>query len=187
MRFFALALLLAGVPLAGQEVALEIDPARSTVRFELDAMLHTVRGAFAVKGGRIRFNPATGSISGEIVVDAASGSSGNEGRDRKMHTTVLESGRYPEIILRPVRIAGPIGPGSSKVQMAGVLAIHGAEHEVTIPLTVEISGGRYHAVGEFRVPYVKWSMKNPSNLFLRVKEYVDLSIDAIAIPVTASN
>ena len=91
----------------GQEIVLNADPAHSTVEFKLSATLHTVHGSFKLKHGEVRFNPATGKISGVVVVDATSGNSGNDKRDRRMHQEILESGKYPEIsrVIRP-RIAG---------------------------------------------------------------------------------
>ena len=62
-------------PTLGQEIVLDLDPARTIVEFTLADFLHTVHGNFKLKHGAIRFDPATGKISGEVVVDAASGES----------------------------------------------------------------------------------------------------------------
>jgi hypothetical protein len=70
-----------------------VDPAQSTVHWTLGSSLHTVHGTFALKRGSFRVDPATSKAGGEIVVDATSGKSGNDGRDRKMHKDVLESAR----------------------------------------------------------------------------------------------
>ena len=102
------------------------------MQFTFPATLHTVHGSFKLKRGAIRFDPATGKIGGELVVDASSGASGDEGRDRRMHKDILESGRYPEIVFTPDRVDGAIAPqGVSQIQVHGVFRIHGAEHEIT--------------------------------------------------------
>ena len=44
--------------------------------------------------GSLQVDPATGKASGEIVVDATSGKSDNDGRDKKMHKDVLESAKF---------------------------------------------------------------------------------------------
>src|ERR1700723_3868242 len=93
----SIVLLCAGVA-SGQEIAFNLDPAKTTVQFTLGASLHTVHGNFKLKRGAIRFDPATGKIGGEVVVDATSGESGSEGRDRRMHTQILDSARYPDIV-----------------------------------------------------------------------------------------
>jgi hypothetical protein len=59
-----------------------------------------------------------------------------------------------------------------------MFSIHGAEHEVTIPVQVEMKPGWWTAVLNFEVPYVKWGMKNPSTLLLRVDQSVDIKIQA---------
>src|ERR1700733_13188421 len=97
-----------GATAAAQEVALKIDPSTSTVNFTLGDVLHTVRGTFKVTRGNLRFERASGKVSGEIVVDAKSGESGSGMRDRKMHKEVLESDRYPEIAFHPDRVDGQV-------------------------------------------------------------------------------
>ncbi len=150
-------------------------------------MLHTVHGSFALKRGSIRFDPLTGKVSGELVVDAASGNSGNGARDRRMHQNILESQRYPEIVLRPDRVQGKVAAqGASQVEMHGMFAIHGAEHEVVMPVQVDARDGHYTAAIHFTVPYVSWGMKNPSTLFLRCGDKVDIEIQTVARPAVNS-
>src|ERR1700704_5708041 len=101
-----------------QEVAAQLDPAQTKIEFKLGSTLHTVEGTFKLKSGAIRFDPATGKMSGSIVVDATSGESGNGGRDRKMHREILESGKYPEIIFTPNEVKGTFDPkGPSRVEV----------------------------------------------------------------------
>jgi polyisoprenoid-binding protein YceI len=176
-----LAALAAVASAAPPETALAIDPAQTKVEFTLGALLHTVHGTFRLKRGDIRFDPATGRASGELVVDATSGASGDATRDGRMHTSILESGRYPEIVFRPDRVEGAVAPqGKSQVRLHGTFSIHGGDHEVTMLADVEAGQGQYVATVTFAVPYVKWGMKNPSTLFLRVKDEVDITIHTVA-------
>lgn len=172
-------LLAAGVALAAeQEATFQLDPAQTTVTFTLGDVLHTVRGSFKVKQGSLRLEPS-GKISGEIVVDATSGNSGSGMRDRKMHKEVLESGRYPDIAFRPDRVEGALAPdGKSSVAVHGIFSIHGTEHEMTVPAQIERSGDHWTATVHFKIPYQKWGMKNPSTLFLRVSDTVDIDLSA---------
>jgi hypothetical protein len=66
------------------------------------------------------------------------------------------------------------------VQLHGVFAIHGVEHEILLPVTVDAGGGQYNVIGIFEVPYVKWGMKNPSTLMLRVDDKVEIVIHSVA-------
>jgi polyisoprenoid-binding protein YceI len=163
--------------------ALRIDAARTRVGFTLSSVLHTVHGTFRLTRGDLRFDPSTGSASGELVVDAASGDTGNGTRDGRMHNHVLESAKYPEIVFRPDRVEGTVAPeGASEVRLHGAFTIHGSAHELSVPLSVRASGGQYAATARFEVPYVAWGMKNPSTLFLRVSDKVDLTVETVALP-----
>jgi len=166
-----------------QEIELNPDPAQTTVRFTLPATLHTVHGAFKLKRGAIHFDPATGKISGEVVVDAASGASADDSRDRRMHKDILESSRYPEIVFTPDRVDGPIAPqGASQIQVHGMFRIHGAEHPITLPVQVQMNHGHASVTTTFSIPYVKWGMKNPSSFVLRVSDTVEIQAAAVALP-----
>jgi polyisoprenoid-binding protein YceI len=171
----------AGDSIPAQETVLQIDPALTKVSFTLEDVLHTVHGTFALRRGTIRFEPLSGKASGELVVDAASGNSGSPARDRRMKANILECDRYPEITFRPDHVQGKVlAEGASQIELHGMFVIHGSEHEVTLPLQVEASAGKYRATGRFDVPYVKWGMKNPSTLMLRVKDKVAIDIQTVA-------
>jgi polyisoprenoid-binding protein YceI len=179
----SLILLLVGgaspVPGRAQDAALDFVPARTTVKFTLGDTIHTVHGEFDLKRGGIHFNSATGVISGEIVVDATSGRTGNGMRDRKMHKDILESAANPEIVFRPDRIDGKVAnQGKSNIQVHGIFSIHGGDHEIMIPVEVEMGADHWSAAGHFVVPYQKWGIKNPSTFILRVSESVELDVRA---------
>ena len=166
-------------PAFAQEATLRLDPEKTTVRFTLEATMHTVHGTFRLKNGAIKFNPATGAASGAVVVDATSGETGNQRRDRNMHRDVLVSERYPEITFTPTRVVGPVQPqGESSVQVEGVLRLQGSDHPITLPFKVQASENELRATTQFTVPYVAWGLKNPSTFFLHVADKVELSIDA---------
>jgi polyisoprenoid-binding protein YceI len=174
------ALLLAfAVSAAAQDTAFQLDPAQTSVKFTLGDVLHTVRGTFHLKRGSLELEPASGKISGEIVVDAGSGNSGSGMRDRKMNKEVLESNRYPEIAFHPDRIEGAVAnQGKSSVRVHGMFNIHGVDREITVPAEVEMSADHWTATVHFTVPYAKWGMKNPSTLFLRVNDSVEIDLTA---------
>ncbi len=160
-------------------LVLQFDPQHTSIAFTLGDVLHTVRGTFRADPGSLDFDPASGNLSGEIVVDARSGQSGNGMRDRKMHREILESEHFPEITFRPDRIDGTVSLlGKSSVRLHGIFSIHGDDHELTIPAQVEMFSDHWSAELHFSIPYVRWGMKNPSTLFLRVNESVDINMNA---------
>jgi polyisoprenoid-binding protein YceI len=154
----------------------EFAPAETALHFSLEASLHTVHGEFRLKHGTVHFDPASGAISGEIVADATSGKTGNDGRDRRMHGEILETALYPEIVFRPDRVEGKLGDGASTLQVHGIFSIHGAEHEMTLPVQVEMAAGHWTASSHFVIPYVKWGIKNPSNFFLHVSQEAGVDV-----------
>jgi polyisoprenoid-binding protein YceI len=160
------------------EVVLKLDPALSKVHWTLGSTAHTVHGSFAFKRGDLHLDTSTGNARGEIIVDAASGSSGNDGRDKKMHKDVLESSRYTEVIFRPDRVEGQITPqGTSRVKVHGQFVLHGSEHELTVPVHAELSGDHWTAEARFSVPFIDWGLKNPSNFFLKVNHAAEIELE----------
>lgn len=188
MRLFvpvcvSVALLAAGEAILSPTRSFAIDSAQTKVEFTLGSLLHTVHGDFKLKRGTLRYDAQSGKLSGELVVDAASGESGSPARDKRMHASILESAKYPEIIFRPDRVDGKVAAeGRSEVQVHGVFAIHGVEHEMLVPATVGAADGQYNVTVTFEVPYVKWGMKNPSTLMLRVNDKVEVIVQTVAHP-----
>ncbi len=168
------------VPAArAQDLAVQLDPAQTKIEFTLGATLHTVHGSFRLKNGAIRFDPSSGSASGTVVIDAASGESGNDGRDRRMHREILESDKFPEIIFTPKLIKGALAAeGASKLEVTGQIRMHGQDHEVTLPIEVVSGGEKLRLTTQIAIPYVQWGLKNPSTFVLRVSERVTIDIRA---------
>jgi polyisoprenoid-binding protein YceI len=175
----ALAAAQPAAPPVTRELLLQLDPAGSEAEISLTGNVHTVHGTFRLKRGAIHFDPATGRASGEVVFDATSGKTGNGSRDNKMHKDVIESRRYPEIVFRPDHAEGQLAAsGASTLQVHGMFAMHGAEHEVTFPVEISFAGNAWTAKASFQVPYAHWGMKNPSNFFLRVDDEVQVQFHA---------
>jgi polyisoprenoid-binding protein YceI len=173
-----LALLIAAASHA-QDSVVQVEPAQTKIEFSLGSSLHTVHGRFALKSSTIHFDPASGKISGAIVVDATSGESGNGGRDARMHREILESAKFPEIVFTPTQIKGAVAAdGTSKVEVSGRFRLHGKEHDVTLPVEVVAEGQKLQVAIHFEIPYVEWGLKNPSNFFLHASDKVEVEIHA---------
>ena len=181
-RIYLLVALVAVVcirPVLAQDSVFELDPANTKIAFTLDATLHTVHGTFKLKSGKVNFNTATGAASGSIVVDATSGNTENDGRDRKMHKTVLESAQYPEITFAPTKVTGTVAPsGDSTVIVEGIFRLHGADHPITASVPIHVHGNIVDAKVRFIVPYVEWGLKSANTFFLHVGDEVDVEVDA---------
>src|SRR5260370_1372946 len=126
----------------------------------------------------LRFELATGNVNGEIVVDAGSGQSGSDSRDKKMHKEVLESSRFTEIIFRPERVEGTVQPqGTSSTHLHGVCVLHGSEHEITVPVRAGLKSDQWKGTATFSVPYNEWGLKNPGNFLLKVDHTVSIEVE----------
>ena len=167
------------LPLAASDIALELDPAHTTIEFAVGSTLHTVHGTFKLKRGAIQFNSETGKASGEIVVDASSGVSGEDARDHRMHKEILETMRFPDAVFTADHVTGTLAPqGDSQLDVHGMLLLHGAPHEMTWHFGAKANAGEVSATTQFTIPYVQWGIKNPSNFLLKVKDKVDVTVHA---------
>jgi polyisoprenoid-binding protein YceI len=186
--FAGLATLILAPASRAQGSIVQLDPAQTKIEFSLSGNFHTVHGKFALKSSAIQFDPSNGTISGAIIVDASSGDSGNNGRDKKMHREILESGKFPEIIFTPGQISGTVAAdGASKVEVAGKFRLHGQDHDVTLPVDVTIDGRNLQIATHLEIPYVQWGLKNPSNFLLRVSDKVTIDIQATGRVQTGGN
>lgn len=174
---FALAAL--AIPAFAADYSLELKPGNTKVQWTLGDVLHTVRGTFKLKQGEINFNTENGSASGRVVVDVASGESGSDARDSRMHSNVLESKKYPEAVFVPAHFDGTLSvPGTSTVKVQGTLTIHGAAHPVTMEVQATTTAEQIQAKMSFDIPYAAWGMKDPSTFLLKVNKAVQMSIEA---------
>jgi polyisoprenoid-binding protein YceI len=174
----AVALLLAPAAAPAAEGTFSVDPAASTVRFTLEATLHTVEGEGRVQGGEIHFYADGGAASGAVRVDAQSFRTGIEARDDDMHEQVLESGRFPEIRFTAERLeVRSRSADAAEVTIHGKLALHGAEHDVAVPAHLALEGGALHVTGAFTVPYVAWGLRDLSTFVLRVAKEVEVQLE----------
>jgi len=181
-------LLTVGVPAFAQKAApieIKLDPNTTSIHWTLNTTVHTVHGTFKLKSGSFHIDPATGDASGQIVVAATSGESGDSARDKRMHGTVLESSQYPTITFRPTHVVGKIDlatPGL--VTVAGFLNLHGQDHPMQITVNLHPQAPAVALAAHFAVPYVAWGLKDPSTFIFRTDKEVILDIAATALPAS---
>jgi polyisoprenoid-binding protein YceI len=174
--FFALVPI--GAPIAhAQQQTFTVKPDSSQVGFALAGTGHHVNGTFHVQSGSIEFDPGTHTIEGAVVVASGSGNSGEPSRDKKMNTDVLDVTHFAEISFAPKSYQGTLAPsGDSTVQVTGVFTLHGAPHDLTVPMQIHIDGTNVTAKTHFTVPYVQWGLKDPSVFILKVAKDVDVDL-----------
>ena len=167
------------LPLLAAETTLIFDPPKTEIHWTLDTLLHTVHGTFQLRSGTVRFDPTTGQASGALVVDARSGQSGGSSRDSRMHSSILESPKFADIVFRPDHVEGQIPvQGKATIRVHGLFELHGQSHEMTLPMELNVEAQQIGAKTHFPVPYISWGLKNPSTFILKVNDKVDVEIAA---------
>ena len=147
------------------------------LNFSLGSTLHTVHGSIPLAGGVILFDLETGKASGEVQVEARAAETGNDKRDKKMHSKVLESESFPEIVFSAESIEGELIDGqSSRVTLKGQIRLHGSEHPAQIEAEVTQAGTHITANGALSIPYVAWGLDDPSVFVLRVDKIVEVDL-----------
>ncbi len=164
------AALAAGTGIAGaQDVPqiFHINPARSSVTFSVPGSGEaangkpngTTDGSFKVAKGSLRFVAADQQMTGQIVVMAASETSGNAGRDKAIRSQVLQAKQFGTITFTPARYEGKFDrTGTSTLQVHGVLTLEGKPHEMTLPVEITSNGYEATATTKIVVPYIEWGV-----------------------------
>ncbi len=161
----------------GQHQTFTVTPEASDVAFTLGASDHTVNGTFHVQSGSVTFDRGASTISGAVVVAAGSGNSGNQGRDKKMNHDVLDVERFADVSFVPKSYQGAVAAsGDSNIQVTGVFTLHGAPHDLTVPMQIHIDGTNLTAITHFTVPYVQWGLKDPSFFVFKVAKEVGIDL-----------
>jgi hypothetical protein len=125
-------------------------------------------------------------IAGRVVVAAGSGKTGNDSRDRKMTTEILDVPHFADISFVPKSYKGTIAaPGDSTIEVSGTFTLHDTPHDMKVPMQLRIDGARCTAATHIVVPYAQWGLKDPSIFILKVAKQVDvnLSFGGVLSPV----
>lgn len=77
----------------------------------------------------------------------------------------------------PERVTGHENPnGDFAATLAGILRLHGSDHEIALDISGHLAGDYLSATTHFARPYVTWGLTDFSILFLRVDKVVDMTI-----------
>lgn len=155
----------------------KVDPATSEVHFTLGASDGPVNGSFRVTGGEFTLDQASGAMTGTVTVDATSGTSGNQKRDKKMTNDQMKAQTYPAVTFAPTKFSGPVKDSADSTgQVDGNFTLLGQGHPISVPMNVHMEGDRFSATGEFTVPFVSWGMKDPSFMMFKVEKQVKVQL-----------
>ena len=174
---------------APEPLRYRFDPARSVLRWELPATLHTVRGVAPRFEGFVQADPQPGGgfdVEARITVNAASMNTGNAKRDRTMREKVLETERHPEIVFELERFTGPVSrmrTGENfTARIEGKLTIHGHTEPVLLPVDIHVFEDHAIVTGSFPVHWKKYGLADPSFGLVKVKEPLQVVFRLRAVP-----
>jgi polyisoprenoid-binding protein YceI len=112
----------------------EIDPAHSSVNFNIRHLVSRTQGRFGKFSGTIemdRQNPSSAKVKAEI--DTASIDTGIPDRDKHLRSPdFFDAEKFPKIVFEST---GVVAQGTDKATLKGNLTMHG----VTKPVTLEVS------------------------------------------------
>jgi polyisoprenoid-binding protein YceI len=189
--FGALGILAASVGQAQEPGPLRyrFDAARSVLKWELPATLHTVRGVAPRFEGFVQADPLPEGrfdVRARIAVNAAAMNTGNPKRDRTLREKVLETERHPEIVFELKGFTGPLSRMRPDeiftAQVEGTLTIHGHTEPVLLPVDVHVLEDHVLVTGTFPVHWKKYGLADPSFGLVRVKEPLHVVFRLRAVP-----
>jgi len=114
-----------------------------------------------------------------VVVEPGQFDSGNFIRDAQARSSVFNIARYPTIIFTVTRISADLNNlpsgATRRLMMRGILAMHGVERSLEVPVTVSRNGNSFSASGEFRVLLSDFGMARPRFFHLIVEDLVEVA------------
>jgi len=155
----------------------KIDPAHSTITFNVRHMLGTARGKFSKFSGTIvvdRDQPDQSSVS--VSISAASIDTGIAKRDEHLRGELFDVVKYPEITFRSRRVKQT---GANSGEIAGDLTMHGVTRPIvlTVQLLPTKEGTRW------RVTTAPLKRSQFGLVFSKSAETVSMISDDVAVEI----
>lgn len=155
----------------------------TTIRYEVDATIHTVKGTVDKLTGRawLLSDSDPRSVQVEVSFAIADMSSGNDSRDTRMRKA-MHADTQPVVRLRlaakELCLPASITPqGSCSGSLGGELSISGVSLPVTAPVTVRNSPDSLVVQGSTTVSWKAFSIEDPSTLLASVQDPVHITYE----------
>jgi polyisoprenoid-binding protein YceI len=158
--------------------SLRIDPARSALSFTIHRPGETIDGTAAEFSGEVVFDPERPDRSAvRLRVTAASLSTGNGLRDRKMRKTHLEVESFSGIVFESTSIRLS---GERRALVNGTLSLHGVERAILFPATIRYDTGSLTAEGELELKLSDHGIPIPRFLWMVLDDAVTVRFRIVA-------
>lgn len=196
MRYFAVLFLLLSSPATAEQPLPPSSPAaaysigsNSSASYEAYAKVfflvpNTIDGTSGKVTGSISVD---GAVSGRVIIDAASFTSGIDKRDGHIRE-ILETGKFPtiEFVLVSAEPLSPDDPSSYSGQktVRGNLTVRGITKEVSFPAMVKADGESYVIDGAVQVKYTDFGIEPPTfgGIVKRAENRLLLKAHIVAYP-----
>ena len=156
----------------------EISPANTDVRFEVDSTWHMIHGTAGRPRGRAALadpaNPA--SVMVDLFFPVRELNTENSRRDTRMREVLAESS-YPEIEVH-LKTLGTgcerlyTSEGTCRAELPGVMKIRGVERPLVLDCTVERNAGGIQVSGEYTFSWADFGVEDPSIIVARLNKNV---------------
>jgi polyisoprenoid-binding protein YceI len=178
MRALCLVLvsLLALGPAAHAAETYKIDPAHSTIAFNVRHMLGKATGRFSKFSGTIvvdRDHPEQSSVA--VKIAASSIDTGIAKRDEHLRDGLFEVAKHPEITFKSRRVK-QTGPTSGEI--VGDLTMHGVTREITLSVQIASSDARRWKVTTAPIRRSQFGL-----VFGKSAETVSMIADEVAVDI----
>jgi polyisoprenoid-binding protein YceI len=133
-----------------------LDPEETEVTFRTRAIWFLpVKGTAKALGGVAQVSP-DGTVNGTLVIDAASVDTKNKKRDDHLCSEdFFEVVKYPTIVFT---VDGGLRAGPGRVELRGVLTVHGQSRPLTLHAVVSRSGTSATVSTEVEIDRSQWGM-----------------------------
>lgn len=161
-----------------------IVPERSKVAYVSGTQLGEFRGDTGAVTGEVRLDTAAPPRADvAVTVQAAELRSDNAARDKHLREKVLEVQRFPTITLtaREFKPAPAANGARGEGVLVGVLALHGVERPITIPLQYTVDNGQLQAHARFAIDLTDFAVVPPSLLGLTVRKQVVVEASFVGV------
>ena len=176
---FALVALAAPATLA--QTTLRVDTGASRIVYTMRHPTHRWSGTSAAVAGT--FTVAGGVVtSGRVTAPVRSFDSGIGARDRNM-ADQTEAGRFPAVTFEARSVSmlpAARRTAERNATVQGVLTFHGIARPVTVPVRIDLSGGRVHLRGAFDVTLSEFGLVPPAMFRVPSRDWIGLRLDLTA-------
>lgn len=164
---------------------------RATAAGMLSAFAHSPLIAIPDFEGEVRLNPdslQSSSLrlvihSASLLVTDVSSDKDREEINRRMHSEVLESGRFSDIVYESSKVsASKIGEGQYWAALQGELSLHGVTRNQAVSARVSVNGDGLRATGDFTIRQSDYEIEpvTAAGGTIRLKDELKFSFEIVA-------